>query len=112
MWILRQIISFLRFAWPHLLKAAIVGLWFAIQLCFFAVVTTFQRMKTLDTTVEEWVKEAKEHGFPWMWERYLRFFFWVIAISAVLAGWAMILFTLGFAAWYGGDYVVYLLTTP
>jgi hypothetical protein len=108
MWILRQTGSFLRFAWPHALGITLRGFGLAFRLVILALVSAFQGPNTVNKIADEGVKRAKENGFPFMWERELRFLFQVLASFALVFGWGVILFTL----WYGGNYALYLLFQP
>ncbi len=92
MWIFKQIISFIRFAFPHAVRLVFSALWTALKLAAHAVIAMFQGFwPTVKDLAEHWVEEALANGFPTIWERQLRTCFRILAGMSVLSGWAIIL---------------------
>ena len=90
----------------------LIGLWYALPfifgLLFFtagaslkltavAGITAFRGLpETADVLSDEWTRRAIEAGFPNLWQRHLKSFFYAIAVFTIIAGWLLILFTLAF----------------
>lgn len=94
MWFIRQIISFLRFSFPHALRLVLSALWTAIKLEGLSIGALFKGFwPTVKELAEHWVEEALANGFPSIWERQLRTFFRFLAGVSIVTGWVAILFT-------------------
>jgi hypothetical protein len=99
MWSVQQTISVIRFALPYALRLVIFTLGISVRLSILALIASFKGMRPVAQKVaEDWTRRAIERGFPTLWEVYLYWMFYYLAIETILAGWAVILFTIVFTA--------------
>ena len=101
MWLLRQILMFIRFALPHMIRVLLMGLWWALRLMALSVIAMFRGLGVVNQIAEHWLGEALATGFPPIWERELRITFQVLAVIAILAGWTILLLSGYIAADWG-----------
>lgn len=95
--ILKQILSGLKFAFPYAMRL----FWFtfiaSLRLSLLGIASMARGVPQAAMMVaEDWKVRAVNAGFPYLWETHLFNIFYVLALCTIFAGWAVLLFIVVF----------------
>jgi hypothetical protein len=95
---IRQVFSFIRFAWPYILWTIVGCIGTAFWLCLLNFIALFQPVRSVaETTANNWSVKAVEDGwFPSLHEPTLRKVLYYTAFAAINAGFFLNLFMMTF----------------
>ena len=93
-WTIKQALSGIRFAAPWAIRLMLFVLGRMIRLSMIAIISGFGGVTPVAQEMALfWTKRARDGGFPYLWEvQLLEIFYW-LAISTILVGWVILLFT-------------------
>jgi len=93
----QQLAVSLLYALPFVFGLLLVTAGASIKLTADSVIFALRRIPEIATRLsDEWTRRAIVAGFPYLWQRQLKWFFYGIVVFAIIGGWFLMLFALVF----------------